>query len=272
MPTPNPSLESLQRLKEIVDRLRSPGGCPWDLEQTPESLKPFLLEEAHEVAEAIESANSGELRDELGDLLMNIFLQARIGEERGTFTLGDIADRISEKLVRRHPHVFGDVEATDSEAVRRNWEAIKRLEKGDSEGEQSAIRPLPASLPALARADRIGRMAADVGFDWPDPEGPLAKIAEELAELQAACAEGGRDAIEHEVGDLLFAATSLCRKHALDPEVALRAALGRFTERFRRIEGDLRRSDDHSLATLDRLWDHAKRSEGESAPAREESS
>lgn len=271
MPEPTRALDSLERLKAIVDRLRSPGGCPWDIEQTPESLKPFLLEEAHEVAEAIERADPAELRDELGDLLMNIFLQARIGEERGTFSLAEVAERISEKLVRRHPHVFGDVEAADSDAVRRNWEAIKRSEKGESAAPASAIRPLPASLPALVRADRIGRMAAEVGFDWPDASGPLSKIEEELAELREACDSGERAAIAAEVGDLLFAASSLCRKHGIDAEEALRASLGRFTERFRRIEEDLRRSDDRSLPHLDRLWARAKRSAGAASPSGQES-
>jgi len=271
VPEPLRALDSLERLKGIVDRLRSPGGCPWDLEQTPESLKPFLLEEAHEVAEAIERADPADLRDELGDLLMNIFLQARIGEERGTFTLADVADRISEKLVRRHPHVFGDVEAADSDAVRRNWEAIKREEKGESAAPASAIRPLPASLPALARAERIGRWASEVGFDWPDAAGPLAKIAEELGELSDACAGGDRSAIASEVGDLLFAASSLCRKHDIDAEEALRASLLRFTERFRSIEAELRRSEDRSLPHLDRLWARAKRSAGAGSPSGQES-
>lgn len=265
MPEPKSARDSLERLKAIVDRLRSPGGCPWDLEQSPESLKPFLLEEAHEVAEAIESGDPAGLRDELGDLLMNIFLQARIGEERGEFTLAEVADRISEKLVRRHPHVFGDAEAKDSDAVRRNWEAIKREEKGEGAAPASAIRPLPASLPALARADRVGRMAAEVGFDWPDAAGPLAKIEEELGELRAACAEGDPSRIASEAGDLLFAASSFCRKHDIDAEEALRSALRRFTDRFRRIEGDLRRSSDRSLPALDRLWERAKR---EPAPSR----
>lgn len=259
MPSSSPSGTGLARLKAIVDRLRSPGGCPWDLEQTPESLKPFLLEEAHEVAEAIDGGEPGELRDELGDLLMNIFLQARIGEERGTFTLDDVADRIREKLIRRHPHVFGDVDADDSETVRRNWEAIKREEKGAAAPPESALRPLPASLPSLARADRIGRMAAEVGFDWPDAVGPLEKLGEELDELRRAHDDGDRERVEAEVGDLLFAASSFCRKHDIDPETALRAALERFARRFHAIEADLVAEEDRSLARLDALWDRAKR-------------
>ena len=265
LPPPNPeTLDRLGRLKSIVDALRSPGGCPWDLEQTPESLKPFLLEEAHEVAEAIDHGDPGELRDELGDLLMNIFLQARIGEEESRYSLGDVADRISEKLIRRHPHVFGDVDASDSDAVRRNWEAIKReekAEKGEEIAPPSAIRPLPASLPALARGVRIGSMAAEVGFDWPDPSGPLEKVAEELEEVREAASEGDPEALEAEVGDLLFAITSLCRHHDLEPERALRGATERFSRRFQRLEGELETSSDRSLERLDALWAKAKGAE-----------
>ena len=254
-----PSGSGIPRLKAIVDRLRSPGGCPWDLEQTPETLKPFLLEEAHEVAEAIESGNPTDLRDELGDLVMNIFLQARLGEETGTFTLEELADSISEKLIRRHPHVFGNVHVHDSDQVRKNWEEIKKREKGTSEADESVIRTLPASLPALSRAMRVGQMAAEVGFDWPDSIGPLKKIAEELEEVRAAHKTADTEEVSAEVGDLLFAITSFCRKTEIDPEQALKNALDRFTGRFRTIEKQLKDSDDHSLPVLDTLWEQAKR-------------
>ena len=248
---------SLTHLKGIVDRLRSPGGCPWDLEQTPASLRPFLLEEAHEAAEAIDDPDPGALCGELGDLLMNIFLQARIAEEEGRFTLSEIADQISEKLVRRHPHVFGSVVADDADAVRRNWEAIKQEEKGET-GPGSAIRPLPASLPALSRGERVGAMAAEIGFDWPDADGPLEKIAEELREVRRAIAEEGQTRVEAEIGDLLFAITSLCRHQGVDGEQALRGALDRFTERFQRIEERVRAEENPTLARLDELWAVAK--------------
>lgn len=258
-------MEQMARLKGIIDRLRSPGGCPWDLEQTPESLRPFLIEEAHEVAEAISGGDEKEICEELGDLLMNIVLQARIGEERGTFTLEEVAGNISDKLVRRHPHVFGDLEATDSDTVRLNWERIKRQERGEEEVPESAIRPLPASMPALLRADRIGKMAAEIGFDWPDPLGPMAKVEEELLEVKEVIDSGDAEAIGEEIGDLLFAASSLCRKLELDSEEVLLASLKRFESRFSRIETELRQSEDHSIENLDRLWALAKSGEKDSS-------
>jgi len=265
VPPPSEALSALTRLKGIIDRLRAPDGCPWDREQTPESLIPFLLEEAHEATEAIEGGDPVEIRGELGDLLMNIFLQARIAEERGSFTLSEIAEEISEKLIRRHPHVFGDGVAEDSDAVRRNWEAIKRREQGTEETEASVLRPLPASLPALARGDRIGRMAAELGFDWPNGDGPLEKIGEELVELRQVHAGGDPDRIESEVGDLLFAATSYCRKQGIDPERALRGSLERFARRFQRIESELRSWETSGRKPtpedLDRLWESAKSAE-----------
>ncbi len=229
-------MESLQRLKSIIDTLRSPGGCPWDLEQTPESLRPFLLEEAHEVAQAIEEGDSEHICEELGDLLMNIFLQARIGEEENTFSLNDVAENISDKLIRRHPHVFGDADAADPEAVRRQWEEIKQ--------------PLPASLPALCRADRVGQMVAKVGFDWPDSTGAMEKVKEELDELHEAVAKGVPEEIEHEIGDILFAVSSVARKVGVDPEVALSRSLSRFEERFKVVDQKL---GERESAPLDQL-------------------
>ena len=242
-------MEQIQRLKTIVDQLRSPGGCPWDLEQTRESLRPFLLEEAHEVAEAIVAGNPQEVCEELGDLLMNIFLQARIAEEKSEFTLEKVASGISDKLIRRHPHVFGEATAEDPQAVREQWEKIKREEKEDS-GQRSTIRPLPASLPALSRADRVGKMVAEVGFDWPTAEGALQKVTEEAQELSEAMEQNCTEAVEHEIGDLLFAVSSVARKHGVDPEVALNKSLIRFEERFRHVDIHL---GDRSNATLDEL-------------------
>ena len=244
------TMNQIERLKSIVDRLRSPGGCPWDLEQTPESLRPFLLEEAHEAAEAITSGDSAQLCEELGDLLMNIFLQARIAEEENRFTLEDIAEAISEKLIRRHPHVFGDAEAADPEAVRQQWERIKREEKQTDPQKRTTIRPLPASLPALARADRVGKMVAEVGFDWPGPEGALDKVREEQRELTEAVHEKDPQAIEHEIGDLLFAVSSVARQCRVDPEVALTKSLERFENRFRNVDRNL---GDRPSAPLDEL-------------------
>ncbi|MDA9264834.1 nucleoside triphosphate pyrophosphohydrolase [Planctomycetota bacterium] len=243
-------MESLQRLKSIIDTLRSPGGCPWDLEQTPESLRPFLLEEAHEVAQAIEEGDSEHICEELGDLLMNIFLQARIGEEENTFSLNDVAENISDKLIRRHPHVFGDADAADPEAVRRQWEEIKQEEKGETETARNTIRPLPASLPALCRADRVGQMVAKVGFDWPDSTGAMEKVKEELDELHEAVAKGVPEEIEHEIGDILFAVSSVARKVGVDPEVALSRSLSRFEDRFKVVDQKL---GERETAPLDQL-------------------
>lgn len=242
--------------------MRSPGGCPWDLEQTAQTLKPFLLEEAHEVADALDRNDPADLCEELGDLLLNVFLQARIAEELGQFTLAEVADGISEKLIRRHPHVFGGAEAADSAAVRKRWEEIKRHEKGvGPAAPESALRPLPASLPALLQAERVGSMAADVGFDWPDADGPLRKVEEELAELRQARAEGDPVRIEEEFGDVLFALTSVGRHLGIDTERSLRAALERFRARFRRIERHLRPNGSQDPADLEALWERAKRAD-----------
>ena len=252
--------DALKRLKAIVDRLRGPDGCPWDREQTPQSLKPYLLEEAHEVAEAIEGSDPAALREELGDLLLNIFLQARIGEEENQFSLEEVADGISDKLVRRHPHVFGDGDASDSAAGRRSWEEIKQREKPESVDE-GILRRLPASLPALSRGQRLGAMAAEFGFDWADAQGPLGKIEEEVEELRRAVDGGATEAIETEIGDLLLAITSLCRHTAVDAEAALGRALQKFRRRFRHIETTLGPGSGASLERMEELWQEAKRGE-----------
>ena len=259
-------MEQIQRLKSIVDRLRSPGGCPWDLEQTRESLRPFLLEEAHEVSEAILQGEPQKVCEELGDLLMNIFLQARVAEEQGDFTLEKIAEEISDKLIRRHPHVFGDASASSPREVREQWERIKQEEKkagGDSEESRSTIRPLPASLPALSRADRVGKMVAEVGFDWPDSSGALSKVEEERDELVQALSEGDAAAVEHEIGDLLFAVSSVARKCGVDPEVALNRALGRFEDRFRSVDRQLGNRTHASLEEIEEWYQQGKQGEGE---------
>lgn len=254
-----PDENSLRALKSTIDRLRSPGGCPWDLEQTSESLTPYLLEEAHETVEAIEAGDRDAVREELGDLLLNIFLQARIAEEAGEFTLDDIADGIREKLIRRHPHVFGDSQAEDAAAVREQWEEIKRREKPDT-APTSALRPLPASLPAFEQAERVGKMAAETGFDWPDLSGPLAKVDEELGELRRAIATNDRVAIEAELGDLLLALSSVCRHLDLRGDKALRGALDRFRQRFHIVEARLASAADSEvpLAQLEAWWQQAK--------------
>ncbi len=257
------------RLKEIIDTLRSPGGCPWDLEQTPESLRPFLLEEAHEVAEAISEGDSQHLCEELGDLLMNILLQARIGEEKEQFTLEDVARRISDKLIRRHPHVFGEGEAETPDQVRQAWDRIKDEEKGIEGSASPTIRPLPASLPALLQADRIGKMAAEVGFDWPDEGGALAKVSEELGELKEAIEAADPREIRHEVGDILFAMSSVARKLGIDGEEALQESLARFRNRFHHVDQQLTHHgvEEAQLHQLEEWYQQGKGSEKENDDA-----
>lgn len=273
--------DPLRKLKRTVDLLREPGGCPWDREQTPTSLRPFLLEEAHEVAEAIELEDSELLCEELGDLLMNIYLQARIAEEEGRFTLEDIANGIDDKLIRRHPHVFGDGDAGTAAEVRRTWEKIKAEEKKESakkgSGKKesgkdeptappSVLRKLPKSLPALMRAQRMGAMAAEIGFDWPSAAGALEKMREEIAELEEAIEtsapgvppEGTSPEVAAEVGDLLFAIASFCRKSGFDAETALNDSLERFRGRFHHVEKSVTPSDPPPLEELERLWQEAK--------------
>ncbi len=251
-------MEQMSRLKKIIDRLRSPGGCPWDLEQTADSLRPFLLEEAHEVAEAISSGDPDQIREELGDLLMNIYLQARIAEESGSFSLEDVAREISEKLIRRHPHVFGTSNAKNADEVRENWERIKRQEKGEAGEKPPTIRDLPASLPALLRADRIGKMVAQVGFDWPEPRGAIDKVAEELEELKIAIDSGAEDQCYHEVGDLLFSVSSVCRKLGIDGEQALLDSLARFKSRFAHVDRRLEPGQEIDLARLEEWYQEGK--------------
>jgi MazG family protein len=279
------SAASLQRLLSIMDKLRDPGGCPWDREQTLRSLTPYLLEEAHEVIEAIEAGDATHHREELGDLLFQVVFQARIAREQAQFDFADVCDAIADKLTRRHPHVFGEVSVSGSSEVVKNWERIKadeRKEKGEKP--RSAIGGVPTALPALVRAERITEKAAAVGFDWPDLKGVLAKVREELGELEeaieqrsAAPAESAQahDAhgrVEHELGDLLFALANLGRFVKVHPEEALRGTVRRFCERFAHIERRLadqgRSPRESTLAEMDQLWDEAKTLEKNAHAAR----
>jgi MazG family protein len=221
-----------------------------------------VLEETYEVLEAIDGGDVSAHREELGDLLLQIVFQAELRREAGAFEFADVADAISDKLVSRHPHVFGDSEVKDAEGVLVQWAALKREEKKRKGGGQSALEGVPREMPALARADRLTEKASRVGFDWPDPSGARAKVAEELAELDAAMASGDRSELEHELGDALFALANLGRKLGIAPEEALRATIGRFVRRFTHVE---RRLEDAgippgaaSLEEMDRLWDEAK--------------
>jgi MazG family protein len=257
---------ALRRLLEIMDKLRDPGGCPWDREQTARSLAKYVLEEAYEVVDAIEHHGPTELAEELGDLLLQVFLQSRIAREEGKFDFAQVCEGISDKLTRRHPHVFGDVSVSGSGEVVKNWERIKadeRREKGQPS--RSAIGGVPVSLPALVRGERMTEKAAAVGFDWPDAASVLAKVREELEELEEAMRSGEQRAVEHELGDLLFAAANLGRWVKVHPEEALRGALRRFESRFHFIESRLaergRLPRESTLKEMDALWDEAKERE-----------
>lgn len=278
MENPTPAQAAIDRLLRIMDRLRDPGGCPWDREQTLRSLTPYLLEEAHEVIEAIEAGDAEHHREELGDLLFQVVFQARIAREEGKFDFAQVCDSISDKLTRRHPHVFGDVTVSGSREVVKNWERIKadeRKAKGDAP--RSAIGGVPTGLPALVRAERLTEKASAVGFDWPDVQGVLAKVHEEIGELEeavarrAAAAPQDEDAhrlhgrVEHELGDLLFALANLGRFLKVHPEEALRGSVRRFESRFHHVEERLREEGrtprEATLAEMDRYWDEAKRRE-----------
>jgi MazG family protein len=267
MPDTTQAAAAVERLLSIMDKLRDPGGCPWDREQTLRTLTPYLLEEAHEVIEAIEAGDAAHHREELGDLLFQVVFQARIAREEGKFDFASVCDAISEKLTRRHPHVFGEVTVSGSKEVVKNWERIKadeRKEKGQAP--RSAIGGVPVSLPALVRAERLTEKAAAVGFDWPDAQSVLAKVREELAELEEAMAGGERDRVEAELGDLLFAVANLGRWVKVHPEEALRGTLRRFGSRFHHIEDKLRERGksprESTLAEMDALWNEAKRRAG----------
>ena len=224
--------EHLLDLLKIMHRLRSPGGCPWDREQTHRSLAPNLLEETHETLEAIDSGDPARLREELGDLLLQVVFHAEMAMQEGTFDIDDVAEGITTKLVRRHPHVFGDLEVDSASEVLVNWERIKSEERG----EHPTDHEIPGTLPALARASKVQRRAAGFGFDWRSSEGALAKVHEELGELeQAAEARWEPGRVEEELGDLLFAVAALARTLEVDPEMALRKATRRFAERFERM-------------------------------------
>src|ERR671922_1414008 len=251
-------IERLRELVAVIERLRAPGGCPWDREQTHASLRATLLEEAYEVLEAIDESSPVKLKEELGDLLLQVLMQSVIAKESGAFSLGDVADTVREKLVRRHPHVFGSVKVSGAEEVLRNWEALKTAEYR----RESALDGVQRSLPALQWAWSLQRRAANVGFDWPDVEGALEKVREELDELREAATVEDREA---EFGDLLFTLVNVARKLGMNPEDALRGTTGRFEARFRmmeqRAQTDGRALADMKIQELDDYWEAAKRGE-----------
>jgi len=258
------SLELFENLLQIMDRLRGENGCPWDREQTRSTLKPYIIEEAYEVVEAIEEGVPATIREELGDLLFQVIFQARIGKERDEFSMGDILKVLKEKMVRRHPHVFGSTTVRNSREVLQNWEEIKKQEK-NHKPKRSILSGTPRQLPSILKAQRIQEKAATVGFDWDNPEEILKKIEEEITELRSAVAEGYRPDVEHEVGDLLFSVINLSRFLKFDADDTLRKCTDRFISRFRNMEStsDSRGTTLSSLspAELDNLWKLSKQRE-----------
>jgi MazG family protein len=270
-PRPVPALahqdgSTLTRLVAVMRRLLAPDGCPWDREQSFETLRKYALEEACEVIDAIDSGDRKAIREELGDLLLQVVFQAELGRSEGAFAIDDVVSGIVEKLVHRHPHVFGDMDAKDADEVLRNWEKIKAKEKG----ERGILGGVPRSLPALTRAQRIGEKVERVGFDWPDARGSRAKVTEEIEELDRAIESGDARAIEEELGDAHFALVNLSRHVKVDAEGALRRTIDKFTTRFAHVESRVK--GEHGgwgasgeknlpLEVLDTYWEEAKAAE-----------
>jgi MazG family protein len=251
-------------LVAIMNRLRDPGGCPWDREQTYATLRGYLVEECFEVVDALDRGDLPGLREELGDLLFQIVFLSRLAQEEQAFDAGDVVEGIAAKMIRRHPHVFGDAEAKDSAEVLVRWEEIKRREKKDAGKEEpdSILGGIPRSLPPLVAAQRLGTKAARVGFDWREDTDVIAKLEEETAELKSALASGDRGAVREELGDALFALAMVARRLGIDADEALAGANRKFTHRFTRVEDALRQRgvpvEEAGLALMDELWNEAK--------------
>ncbi|MEH2379665.1 MAG: nucleoside triphosphate pyrophosphohydrolase [Nostoc sp.] len=258
------TLVALQELIEVVAKLRSPdGGCPWDLAQTAQTLIPYVIEEAYEVVDAIKGGDKGAIAEELGDLLLQVVLQAQIASESGEFSLKEITQGISQKLIRRHPHVFGDVSVASVDEVRQNWEQIKAAEKGeaspDAQKLSAKLGRYGRTLPPLTAAMKISQKAAAVGFEWENIQGVWDKFYEELGEFQQALAEETPKRQQAELGDLLFAVIQLARWHDLDPSAALQGTNQRFVQRLEKMEAAVDRPlSDYSLDELETLWQQAK--------------
>jgi MazG family protein len=254
---------ALGRLVDIMARLRAPGGCPWDREQTHETLRPYVLEEAYEVLDAIDRGDPAGLRDELGDLLLQVVFHAELARERGDFAIADVAGAIADKLVRRHPHVFADVQVSGADDVVRNWRQIKAAERADRPADGGVLADVPRALPALAHAQKVGDRLSGVGFDWDDVRGVLGALDSERRELDQALAAGDRAAAGRELGDLLLTIASLARHLDVSAELALRHATDRLAARVRHVEAAAVAAGT-TIAALDppardRLWEDAKR-------------
>lgn len=273
-------LNALQKFIDTVHKLRAPGGCPWDREQTHQSLRKYLMEESHEVLEVLDQIDSPEkmknekvrnaLKEELGDLLLQIALHSEIAREVGAFDIYDVARAIDEKLISRHPHVFGNVQVSGSGEVVKNWEEIKKSEKaakGESTEKKSALDGVKKGIPSLARAEEVIQKVTKVGFQWPDENGPIAKLEEEINELKNEIKKGDIKKAGEEIGDLLFSVCNVAHFAKISPEDSLRTFLARFEKRFRHVEKRASSSGkdmkDHTLAELDTYWDEAKKLERE---------
>jgi len=256
-------MKSIERLVGIMRRLRAEGGCPWDREQTLDSLKPNLIEETYEIVDAIDNKDYAELQEELGDVLLQVVFMSQICSEQDRFDLADVAEGISDKLVRRHPHVFGDLDVADSEEVLRNWNAIKRKEH--KEDRTSAVGNMPRHLPALQKANHVQKEAARVGFDWDNLQPVIDKIEEELQEVKDALEQRDADGIKEEIGDLLFSVVNLSRFKGHCAEDLLNQTIKKFVRRFRGIEEQIheqgREITEYTLSELDTIWESIKAEE-----------
>ena len=259
--------EAIERLVEVVARLRAPDGCPWDREQTLESIKSGLVEETYEVIDAIESGDRVALREELGDLLLQVVFQSQICAEEGSFSLAEVAEGIADKLVRRHPHVFGDVEVSGTDEVLQNWDAIKKAEKGGEERPASIVSGIPKHLPALQKAHQVQKRAARAGFDWSHIDEVFDKLHEEIGELREAIARDRGEEIRDELGDLLFSVVNISRFLGHNPEELLNRNIAKFIRRFQSVEEQVHASgkpfDAFGPEDLDALWNAAKGDEGQ---------
>lgn len=262
----NPKSPNFDRLVAIMARLRAPGGCPWDREQTHRSIIRYLLEETYEVVDAIEDGTPADLKEELGDLLLQVVFHAQMAEEAREFNIDDVARDISDKMEHRHPHVFGDVSVKDADEVLNNWEELKKIEKAKrgKTAADSILDSVPASMPALFENYKISKKVSKIGFDWKKPADVLNKVAEELGEVREAVDSGDAGHIEEELGDLLFAVANACRLHNINPEMALRQSNKKFRGRFRVVEDLVRKRGvtlkDLSFDQWDDLWNEAKKS------------
>jgi len=258
-------MKEMDRLIRIMETLRGPGGCPWDAKQDHKSMLKGLIEETYELADAVEKENNEDMLEELGDVLLHVVFHSIIAAEDKAFTMADVIDRLSDKLVYRHPHVFGDARVKDADEVTRNWDRLKRKENG-KENRTSIFEGIPGTLPALLYALKIQSKAARVGFDWDGPDGVMEKIREETEEVAEAVGQG-EDAVTEEIGDLFFTVVNLARMHGVDPEAALRRSNRKFVTRFREIEEAARRQgiglSDMPMEEKERIWQAAKGKKGE---------